>query len=401
VVALLALAAMVIAWNQNSSSTAFMAIAAAFLAIVVLLLAWWWALLRANQTREVERVLRHLDQAVRLNLPLPRIMRPIAEDKNQTLSWHMSSVAAELERGAPLATALQVVPRMPVEVTDVIAWAEHAGRLPQALARLMQQRRDAITRHLRWIPFYRVYPVVLAIVFIVVSMCYFVFVVPKFQSLFHDFKTDFPGVTKAFFALASFCWPWIVVLLLGISALLIAQWLYGLWRRPGFGLVESLGGRVADFLPFVGRARRYRALANALDYCADARDAGRSFDQSIAEAAALSGNVHVARKLRRWSDATAGGAAIADASRAAGLPHLVSGMLATAMYGNGFVAVLRFLARYYRHRFTRAVALIEACAAPVIAIVMGIMVLWLALAVLAPLTTLIQSLSSPAGGPHL
>ena len=83
------------------------------------------------------------------------------------------------------------------------------------------------------------------------------------------------------------------------------------------------------------------------------------------------------------------------------MPRLVVSMLSSALYTNGFVAAMRFLARYYRHRFIRATALIEASAAPVIAISMGVLVLWLALAVIAPLISLIQMLSSPASGPHL
>jgi len=288
-----------------------------------------------------------------------------------------------------------------LRVLDVISAAESVGRLPETLTRLMEQRRESIGRRLRWIPFYRLYPLVLGIVFIVVSSMYVVFVVPKFESLFHDFKTQLPGITRSFLEVARFFGTGISLLVLAALALVVARIVIGWWRGAGFGLVESWGEQTANFLPVVGKVRRYRALADAFGYCADAIDAGRPFDTSIAEAARLVANRAIARKLRSWSDATSDGMAIPDAARRVRMPRLVSGLLSTAMYADGFVAVLRFLARYYRYRHTRAMALIEASAAPLIALVMGTLVLWLSLAMLAPLISLIQSLSSPAAGPHL
>jgi type IV pilus assembly protein PilC len=401
IVGVVALIALGIASQDNSSSTVSAAIVIGFLAICVLLVAWWAALLWAKRGREAAMVLQHLEQAVRLNLPLPRMVRAIGGTTHPALTKRMDAVAVDLEGGTPLATALVRVPRIPHRVLDLIMAAEVVGRLPQVLERLMQHRRESIERRLRWIPLYRLYPLVLGVVFIVVSTMYFVFVVPKFEQLFHDFKTELPGITRAFLEVGRFCTPGIVLLLLIVLALLIAQTLFGWWRGARLGFAESIGHRVVNYLPVIGAARRYRALADAFDYCADALDAGRPFDTSLDEASRLVANRPIATKLRRWAIAASSGVPILDAARLARMPRFVSSLLGTALYTNGFVAVLRFLARYYRNRFIRAVALIEACAAPAIAIGMGILVLWLALAVLAPLISLVQSLSSAAPGWHL
>jgi type II secretory pathway component PulF len=398
---LLAIFAMVLALPNNPPITTYIAIVLGFIAVSALLVAWWWSLLWAKQGRDAATVLNYLEQAVRLNLPLPRMVRAIGGTTDRMLAKRMQAVAADLEQGAPLATALRRVPRISRQVLAVISTAENVGSLPQALGRLMERRRESIGRRLRWIPFYRLYPLVLGMVFIAVSMMFFVFVVPKFEMIFRDFKVQFPTIVLAFFAVARFCWPWIVLLLLAICALLSAWTVFGWWRGVGFGLIESAAQRAANYLPIIGTARRYRALADALDYCADAVEIGHPFGTALAESAQLAGNATIARKLRRWADAASRGASISDAARHAGMPRFVVTMLSTALYANGFVAAMRFLARYYRHRFLRSVALIEASSAPVIAISMGILVLWLALSVIAPLIALIQTLSSPASGPHL
>ena len=56
--------------------------------------------------------------------------------------------------------------------------------------------------------------------------------------------------------------------------------------------------------------------------------------------------------------------------------------------------VFRFLGRYYASRFSRAIALLEASVIPVLAMVMGSLVLWFMLSVLLPLTKLIDSTAS-------
>ncbi len=397
----LAIIAMVLALPTNPPVTTYIAIVLGFIAVSALLVAWWWSLLWAKQGRDAANVLQYLEQAVRLNLPLPRMVRAIGATTNPPLSKRMQAVAADLEQGAPLATALRRVPRMSARVLTVIGTAENAGSLPQALDRLMERRRESISGRLRWIPFYRLYPLILGIVFIGVTTMFFVFVLPKFEAIFQDFKIQFPGIALAFFEFGRFCWPWIGLLVLAILGVLSAWTIIGWCRGVRFGLVESLGQRVANYVPIIGAARRYRALADALEYCADSVEAGHPFDVSLVESAQLAGNAITARKLRRWADAASRGAAIPDAARHAGMPRLVVSMLSSALYTNGFVAAMRFLARYYRHRFIRATALIEASAAPVIAISMGVLVLWLALAVIAPLISLIQTLSSPASGPHL
>src|SRR4029078_5134951 len=105
---------------------------------------------------------------------------------------------------------------------------------------------------------------------------------------------------------------------------------------------ESIGRKVVNALPLIGMVRRYRALADAFDYCADAIDARRPVDASVDEASRLVGNASIARKLRRWASATSSGVAIPDAARHAGMPRFVSSLLGTALYANGFVEVLRF-----------------------------------------------------------
>ena len=76
---------------------------------------------------------------------------------------------------------------------------------------------------------------------------------------------------------------------------------------------------------------------------------------------------------------------------------LTLSMLATASQTPDIAQVLRFLGRYYSTRFSRAVALLQASVVPLIALVMGSLVAWLALSVFLPLVRLIDRLAFQSG----
>ena len=113
-------------------------------------------------------------------------------------------------------------------------------------------------------------------------------------------------------------------------------------------------------------------------------------EYALAEAASLRGNEVFGRQLDCWADRLARGAPIADAAREAGLPTLLSGMLAAA-HGEGEAArVLRFLASYYEGRFSRAATLVQAGLLPMAALAFGIPVGTIALTIFVPWARLID-----------
>ncbi len=168
------------------------------------------------------------------------------------------------------------------------------------------------------------------------------------------------------------------------------------WQGAGYGVVPGPAARVADLLPIVGRMRMVRAMGEAMTFAADAVEAGRPLDTSLLEAAQLSSNIWLRRRINQWIDLMNRGELPSEAARKAGMPRMVWGMLATAIQTPDLAPVLHFLGRYYSTRFSRSVALLEASLAPVAAIVMGFFVCLLALSVFAPLISLIQTVSSPA-----
>ena len=95
--------------------------------------------------------------------------------------------------------------------------------------------------------------------------------------------------------------------------------------------------------------------------------------------------------MDRFRNALERGTTPAEAARHAGLPAIAVGLLSTARAGGDAAAVLGFLARYHRARFSRTRALIGGAIVPFIALVMGVCVGAIAMAMFLPLHRLVEA----------
>jgi type II secretory pathway component PulF len=146
-------------------------------------------------------------------------------------------------------------------------------------------------------------------------------------------------------------------------------------------------------LPFARNLTRSRALADACNVIGDALESGRTLDWAIYEASEVPTNFVMQAQLRRWAKAVLSGLPVDAAARQAGLPELVVGMAASAQAASDLPQVLRFLARYYEGRFSRAVHLLRGAAIPGLAIFFGIIVLIIARGMFEPMIEMINRLS--------
>ena len=135
------------------------------------------------------------------------------------------------------------------------------------------------------------------------------------------------------------------------------------------------------------------AYGDVFDFAADSVEAGITLNGSLIEASQIPTNSLVRNRISNWVSRMSRGQSVPEAARGARLPPLVCGMLATTTHTQDLPHVLRFLGRYYRSRFSRATALIQAGVVPMLAMVMGLFVAWLALSVMLPLVRLIEVLS--------
>ena len=324
-------------------------------------------------------VLSYLEQAVRLNLPLPAMLSAAAASELPGTAGILRHLRNDLESGTSMASALrQSAPVVGRRITGLIESAERLGQLPQTLHRITQEARQRRLNDPIDKSFLTTYPPVLAAVILSITGMLMVFVMPKYKSIFADFHTELPGVTKLLLFISDWFsqqYGWLISLLVVVGAIFfLSRWL----SRPNV-------------------FTRSRDWADVCRVLADSLEAGLPLDAALREAAELSIAPSVRRRLRQWAAQAEQGQNPSEAARSAGLPPLIIGMTTTGLAATNMADVFHFLGRYYAGKFSRLAILLQGAAVPATAIFFGTIVAFVALSLFTPMIALINSVSHYQG----
>jgi type II secretory pathway component PulF len=344
------------------------------------------AVIRGSKARRASAILSHIEQAVRLNLPLAQAIQTSADSEKLVERRRLRALQRCLERGEDLGPAIRnSIPELPASTAHAIEIAQGMGRLPQILRRLVrrsipQRRADAGLDR-----FYREYAVLLiAVVFIVVMGTIGFLVMPKFRYILGSFGMPVPGMTALFLILVDSRFP------LVLFAVMVVIGFF-----PARGWVFDY---IVGLIPIARGAARDRGMADLCAFLIDAVDAGRPMDVAASQAAMAQPNAMLRRRIDQWARRMTAGQLPQQAAADAGLPSLFVGMLATVRSGEDFLQVMSFLARYYESRFSKAREVMRAAAIPAFVLVTGLAVLFVDLAVFQPMISMINHLALPIHG---
>ena len=347
--------------------------------------------------RRANAAIAYLEQAVRLNLPLSRMLYAAQRSERGVIVRRLGALRQLLEDGYPVGAAVEVaIPEVAERDAALIEASERIGRLPQTLHRMVaEQAGEAARRSTSELTFYRTYPFVMAAVITSVLGMVMIFVMPKYEQIFRDFNIPLPPITTHTLSVARVAGP---IVLAGVAAAVLVWTGLSLWQmfRPvRFGSVVGRGAidRVVWGTPIAHGIARDRGLADAFALIAGALDNGMQIERAFAEASNLEINVALRERFERWAQGLAGGASLADAARAAPMPSIVAGILVSARGPAAAAEVFRFLARYYHTRYSRAAALVQGAIVPIVVFFFAAIVACVALSLFMPITSLIDHLA--------
>ncbi len=262
--------------------------AAPVLGIFVLMLGL--QVFRGVRGRRAAIVLTYLEQAVRLNLPLPQMLAAAAASEHHPLKSRLKDLCRRIESGDNVAVALEfAVPEIPPRALGLIHSSERVGRLPLALDRLLREQRQRQPRDPTEHIFYTAYPIGMTLVLASVYGLTNLFVLPKFQQIFHDFHVPLPGLTLDLLGVWHALEPiFAPMVLLGVTLFFMAAAWERFWPRRS--------GR----WPIPAWFARNRDLADVCQVLADALDAGLPLIEAVQDASDLSVGWSLRLKLRAW-----------------------------------------------------------------------------------------------------
>ena len=347
--------------------------------------------------RRAAMVVSYLEQAARMNLPLPRMLWAAQRSESGKSALRLAQLRERMEDGLPIGAALELsVPEIPDRSIAIVSAAERMGRLSHALKRLLDEQTASARRDTLDTVFYRVYPAVMVLMVSLIVSMVSVYVLPKFQTIFRDFGVAMPAITTRTFQIAYALAPLLLIVaflwVLGMAGRTMWETFHPL--RFGQTVFHVVMQHVLWWLPVTHALERDRGLADLFDFLAEAVGAQAPMDKALAEASSLKVNIVLKEKVARWGQQVAQGMPMHEAARDCGMPEIVWGMLGTAHHRDDAANVLWFLSRYYGSRFSRAASLVHGATVPVIVLCFGVIVGVVALSMFVPMITLLSAVSA-------
>jgi type II secretory pathway component PulF len=343
---------------------------------------------RQRRRRRAATVLGHVEMAMRLNLPLERMLAAAAKNETGTTRQRLERLRLLIEQGMPPAEALAA--SLPEMTPRDRGWIEAGGRLgdlPDVLDRIMRRQREAFAAIRPMQMFYHWYPLIVLTLLCGVWGLLAVFVYPKFVQIFRDFGVAPPHMMVLSMELVPWLWGLLGVVFGWWIGRMVSRRLERL-RGPKRGMLD----RLAWGFPPTRRLVQNQGMEDVCRFVADALAAGWPMEKALADAGHLPTNRVLQGRVRRWAGAVAQGGVLAGVARESRLPRLVWGMLKAGERTGDTARTFDFLAGAYAARYSRAMILLQGAYIPAVVLVMGVVVGFLSLAMILPLRALIGAM---------
>lgn len=343
-----------------------------------------------GQGRERALLLRQMSTLLGAGLPLEEVLSVLVEQSdNARVRRQLGAVRARVMEGQSLSAAMAEHPGLfPVLYTSSIAAGERAGRLDSVLDRLagFAEKREEMRRSLGLA---LVYPVLLTFIAIAVVWGLIGFVVPRVVGVFEQASQELPLLTRSLLALSDFVADWglvlagIVMLALFGAALMLRQ--PGPRRRFDILLLR---------LPVIGRLVRARETATFTRTLAILTASAVPLVEALKVAGDVVGNRQVCADVESAAAQVREGVSLSRAlSGCSWLPPMARRLISGGERSGELAPMLEQAARLQERELDAATQVMLAVLQPLLILAVGLMVLYIVLAIMLPIMSMSQLLA--------
>jgi type IV pilus assembly protein PilC len=333
---------------------------------------------------EITNFTRQLSTMVGAGLPLVNALRILKMQSSSSLKGVIDKVLTDVEGGLTLAEALETSGGgFSTVYLAMVRAGESAGVLDQVLNKLA----DALDKQREFRSKTKgamVYPLIVLIGMIVISIIMMVFVVPKLTAMYKDFGADLPTPTKILMGVSDFVvkfW-YVVTIVLGVAFVLIRNWAK---TEVGALVVEQLTFRI----PIWGKLRKDLILTEFARTVSVLLGAGIPILDTLQIVSDTLGSLVFGTEVRQAATMVEKGVSLAEAVDKMELfPPILGQMIAVGEETGKLDEVLAKLAVFYEGESEVKIKALTTAIEPLIMIVMGIGVGFLVIAVIMPIYNL-------------
>jgi len=335
---------------------------------------------------EVSRFTRQFATMIGSGLPMVQCLEILAQQsENRELTKVATQIKDGVQGGSTLSDSMKRHPKIFDELyTNMVEAGEVGGALDAILVRLANYREKA-DRLIRKVKGAMVYPTVVVIVAIGVTVAMLTFIVPTFAKMFKNLGAELPEPTQWVLAISNFLKANFIYLSLGVIGLIV---LFIWWRRtPQGGLTVD---KALLRVPVLGVLVRKSSVARFTRTLATLLASGVSILEALEITAKTAGNRVVAHAIQKSVLAIAEGETITGPLKASGVfPPMVIQMIGVGEKTGGLDDMLNKIADFYDEEVDQAVAALTSIIEPVIIVFMGVVIGGILIAMYLPMFDII------------
>ena len=335
---------------------------------------------------EVSRFTRQFATMIGAGLPMVQCLEILsAQSENKELAGIVTQIKDTVQGGATLSDAMKKHSKIFDDLyTNMVEAGEVGGALDSILVRLAVYREKA-DQLIRKVKGAMVYPSVVVIVAVAVTIGMLTFIVPVFAKMFGGLGAELPEPTQVVLGISNFLKGNFVLLLLGSIGLL---GLFIWWKKTPAGALLFDKGLLR--MPVLGNLVRKSSVARFTRTLATLLASGVSILEALEITAKTAGNLVVSNAIQKSVLAIAEGDTITGPLKASGVfPPMVIQMIGVGEKTGGLDEMLNKIADFYDEEVDEAVTALTSVIEPIIIVFMGVVIGGIMIAMYLPMFDII------------
>lgn len=335
---------------------------------------------------------KRLSMILRSGMPIMEGLHMLRDETTGGSALYIyESLVMDVTHGQPLSTGLSKFERIFGQfVVNIIKVGETSGTLHENLSYLSEElkRKQALRRKVIGA---LIYPALIVVATIAISVMLTVFIFPKIIPIFQSVKATLPLSTKILIALSGFLGAWGVWLFLGIIAAFVG---YFFLLRVSY-LFHKIMDNVLLKLPLFGKLSQYYNLANICRTLSILLKSDVRIIEAMELVAKSTRNLAYQEALLEARSEIAKGQKISSQFKLNTklFPSLPTQMIAVGESTGNLGGTFEFLCEMYEEDIDELTKNLTTLLEPILMIVMGLIVGFIAISIITPIYSITQSLS--------
>jgi len=337
---------------------------------------------------------RQLATLIESGLPLLRGLNVLAkQEKDPVLKNTINILADSVQGGSTFSESLAQHPKIFNKLyINMVKAGELGGVLELVLSRLaeFQEKAQKVANKVKAA---MAYPVIVLVIAILIMWFLLVFIVPKFEQIFHDMLAGkpLPTITQIVIGISKTVQSNFLAIIAAIVALIVG---YVLFSRSEKG--RAILDRIKMKVPVLGDLLKKSAISRFSRTLGTLVTSGVPILQALNITKETAGNVVIADAISKVHDAVKEGESIVQPLEASGVfPPMVISMVDVGEETGQLPEMLLKIADVYDDEVDNAVVALTSMLEPLMIVFLALVVGSIVIALFMPLISIIQNMQNP------